>query len=151
MATRDRTVWTRIDGALKRLAPVFMLLLAVYLYASFVDPVVSKSTKRYLEVAVVGYFVVELAVKYAISEDLRSFLRSYWLDIVLLLPFFKALKLVGAVGKLLKSLRLLPYLRKAVKLPKMLRRTRSAVARAVSGGRDDGADAGSGDSEEPER
>ena len=99
-----------------------------------------------------GYFVVEPAVKYAVADDYRSFLRSYWLDIVLLLPFFKMLKLVGTVGKLLKSLRVLPYLRKAVELPKMLRQMRSALVRAIAGAREDSAtDAGSGDPEEPER
>lgn len=123
----DGGVWVTVDGKLKYVAPLFLGLLVVYLYASLVSPVLSKTTLGYFEVTIVAYFVSELVVKYVISENYRQFLRDYWLDIILLVPFFKSLRLLGAVGKALKSIKALAYtkyVQKAVKIPKMARKTR---------------------------
>lgn len=123
----DSSVWVKIDSRLKYLAPVFLFLLVVYLYSSLVSPVLSKETLRYVEITVITYFVSELVVKYIITDNYKQFFREYWFDIVLLVPFFKSLKLLGAVGKALKSVKgfaYLKYVQKAVKIPKMLRKTR---------------------------
>ncbi|MXR50549.1 hypothetical protein GRX03_02860 [Halovenus sp. WSH3] len=120
-------IWVKIDSKLKRLAPVFLLLLVVYLYSSLVSPVLSEQTLRYVEVTIITYYVFELVVKYIITDDYRQFLRDYWLDIVLIVPFFSSLRLLGAVGKALKSvksLKYIKYIQKAIKIPKGLQKTR---------------------------
>jgi hypothetical protein len=124
----EKSVWERLDDKLKYLAPVFLLLLVVYLYSSLVSPLLSKQTLQYVEVALIAYFVFELVVKYIISDNYRQFLHDYWFDIVLLVPFFKSLRLLGAAGKLFKSikaLKSLKYIRKAVKIPKLVKKTLS--------------------------
>jgi voltage-gated potassium channel len=123
----ERTVWVRLDAKLKYLAPVFLLLLVIYLYSSLVSPVLSKRILGYVEIAVITYFVSELVVKYVISNSYRQFLRDYWFDIVLLVPFFSSLRLLGAAGKVLKSikpLRYTKYIQKIVKVPGMIRKSR---------------------------
>jgi hypothetical protein len=123
----DSGVWVRIDGALKRLAPVFLSLLLLYLYSSLVSPVMSAETLRYVESTIITYFVSELVVKYVVTDNYRQFLRDYWFDIVLLVPFFSSLKLLGAAGKALKSvkgLKYVKYVQKGIKVPKILRKTR---------------------------
>lgn len=120
------SVWQRLDDRLKYLAPAFLVLLLVYLYSALVSPLLSKQTLQYLELAIVAYFAFELVVKYVISDNYREFLHDYWFDILLLVPFFKSLRLLGAVGRALKSvtaLGYLKYLRKAAKIPKMVRKT----------------------------
>lgn len=118
--------WERLDNKLKYLAPVFLVLLVVYLYSALVSGLLSKQALQYVEIAIVAYFAFELVVKYVISENVTQFLHDYWFDIVLLVPFFKSLRLLGAVGRVLKSIKALSYLkylRKAVKIPKMVRKT----------------------------
>lgn len=135
MGTKN-SVWVKVDSKLKYLAPVFLLLLLVYLYSSLVSPVLSKTTLGYLEFAIIAYFVSELVIKYVISDSFGQFLRDYWLDIVLLVPFFQSLKLLGAVGKTLKSIKSLSYLKyvqKVVKVPKMLRKTRFFASKSDEG------------------
>ena len=120
------SVWQRLDDRLKYLAPAFLVLLLVYLYSALVSPLLSKQTLQYVELAIVAYFAFELVVKYVISDNYREFLHDYWFDILLLVPFFKSLRLLGAVGRVLKSvtaLGYLKYLRKAAKIPKMVRKT----------------------------
>lgn len=123
----DSSVWVKIDSKLKYLAPVFLLLLVVYLYSSLISPVLSKKSLQYVEILIITYFVSELVIKYIITDNYKQFLREYWLEIVLLVPFFTSLKLLGAVGKALKSIKGLKYVKyaqKAAKLPKMVRKTR---------------------------
>jgi hypothetical protein len=96
------TIWVRVDAKLKYVAPVSLGLLIIYLYSSLVSPVLSKRILGYVEIAVITYFVSELVVKYVISDNYRQFLRDYWFDIVLLVPFFSSLRLLGAAGKVLK-------------------------------------------------
>lgn len=121
------TVWVRVDAKLKYVAPVFLGLLLIYLYSSLVSPVLSKRILGYVEIAVITYFVSELVVKYVISDNYRQFLRDYWFDIVLLVPFFSSLKLLGAAGKVLKSIKGLGHIKhvqKVVKVPMMIRKSR---------------------------
>lgn len=120
---RDSSIWVKIDKKLKYAAPVFLLLLLVYLHSSLISPVLSKDVLQYVEITIIAYFVSELLVKYVISDDYIQFLRDYWLDIVLVVPFFKSIKLLGSLGKALKSIKGLSYIkyvRKLAKVPKMI-------------------------------
>jgi hypothetical protein len=123
----EHTIWVRSDAKLKYLAPVFLVLLVIYLYSSLVSPVLSKRILGYVEIAVITYFVSELVVKYVLSDNYRQFLRDYWFDIVLLVPFLSSLRLLGAAGKVLKSIKGLGYIKyvqKVVKVPRMIRKSR---------------------------
>lgn len=121
------SIWLKIDSKLKRIAPVVLLLLVIYLYSSLISPVLSKPALQYVGTAIITYYLFELIVKYIISDNHKQFLRDYWLDIVLIVPFFKSLRLLGAAGKLLKSMKALKYIKyvqKTIKIPKTLRKTR---------------------------
>jgi hypothetical protein len=60
----------------------------------------SKIVEGLLLVVTVGY-ILELIFEYKRSESLRSFLRSHWMDILMVIPFFRLVK----IGKTLKILR----------------------------------------------
>jgi hypothetical protein len=62
-----------------------------------------------------------LVVKYMLTNSYKQFLRTYWLDIVLLVPFFKSMRLLGVAGnsfEYAKAMTKTKYVRKTVKIPK---------------------------------
>ena len=115
-----QSTWKKVDDKTKKLAPLLILLLTIYLYSSFVNPILPKTVKKYLGLFLIVYFVVELVIKYLAVRDSRKFMKKYWFDIILLVPFFKSLRILGMAGKSLKMLKYIPYARKAVKVPKIL-------------------------------
>jgi hypothetical protein len=125
--------WENVEERFQDFAPVALILLSVYLYDSFISTVLPKTWKSMLFTVVVGYFVLELVVKYLAVRDPKYFIYNYWLDILLVIPFFKSLKLFGAIGKSLKSLKsikllkYLPYTRKAIKLPKLVKKSKKSL------------------------
>lgn len=55
--------------------------------------------------AVWGVFVVDVCIKYRRSDNIRSFVRENWLDLLLLVPFFRVLLLFRVV-RLLRLVRI---------------------------------------------
>lgn len=124
--------WKKVAGWFESLAPIMLLLLTVYLYDSFISTVIPKEWKTAVFYAIFTYFVLELVVKYLAVQDLRYFIYKHWLDILLVIPFFKTVKLFGVIGKSLKSLKYikyLPYVRKVMKMPKMVEKSKSSLNR----------------------
>lgn len=120
--------WKKLDTALSRTLPIVLVLLFVYLYLSLIDNSVSSVYKNVLKYIIIGFFVLELIVKYQFYESRKKFIKSKWLDILLIVPFFKVFKLfklAGLVGKLFKSLKFLPYIQKGLKVPKILRKLKN--------------------------
>jgi hypothetical protein len=120
MIGENRDVWEKMDKKVKYFAPLFILLLIVYLYDSLISSVMSSQVKSLLEIVIISYFAFELIIKYVLSDNFKSFIKNYWIDIILLIPFFKSLKMVTKIGKSLKLLKFLPYAQKFTKVPKML-------------------------------
>lgn len=120
MIGENEDVWEKMEKKVKYLAPLFILLLLVYLYDSLVSSFMTSQVKSFLEIAIISYFAFELIIKYVLSDNFKSFIKNYWIDIILLIPFFKSLKIIAKVGKSLKMLKFLAYAQKAAKVPKML-------------------------------
>lgn len=120
MTGENSAVWEKMEKKVKFLAPLFILLLLVYLYDSFISSFMSTQVKSFVEIAIISYFTFELIIKYVLSDNFKSFIKNYWIDIILLIPFLKSLKIVAKIGKSLKLLKFLPYAQKAAKIPKML-------------------------------
>lgn len=125
--TETYPFWDNLERRFANLAPIFLLLLVIYLYNSFVSTILPKSWKSPLLYVIIGYFVVELIVKYLACRDPKYFIYNYWIDILLVVPFFKSLKLLGLVGKSLKFLKFLPYTRKLLKVPKLLKKSKKLL------------------------
>lgn len=127
--------WDSMKERFEDISPLVLVLLVVYLYNSFISTILPKPWKMVVFYTIITYFVLELAVKYLACRDPKYFVYNYWLDILLVIPFFKSLKLFGAIGKALKSiktvkfLKFLPYTRKAIKVPKMLKKSQSSLKR----------------------
>lgn len=119
--------WEQLEEKFQYFAPVFLILLVLYMYNSFVSTVLPKPWKSIVFYTIIGYFVLELIVKYLACRDPKYFLYNYWIDILLVIPIFKSLKIFGMVGKSLKFLKFLPYTRKALKLPKLIKRSKSLL------------------------
>ncbi|MFB6268188.1 MAG: hypothetical protein ABEI31_11055 [Halodesulfurarchaeum sp.] len=60
-----------------------------------------------VERAVLVYFVVHVAVEFALYDSKRDFLRDNWLDVLLIVPFLTVFRLVGELGEALRGARLL--------------------------------------------
>lgn len=119
--------WEKIDDILGKGLPVVLLLVLVYLYISLFDTSVPTLYKTVLTYVIVGFFSVELIVKFQFYESNKKFLKKEWLNILLVIPFlkvFKLFKLAGIVGKLAKSVKLIPYIQKGVKIPKVIKKLR---------------------------
>lgn len=132
--TTEKSLWRRVDDKLKYLAPVFMLLLFIYLYSSLVSPILPKRVKNVLEITIIAYFTLELVFKYFAAETFSKFIHEYWLDIILLIPFLKGLRLIGAVGKALKLLKVfkyVPYVQKLAKVPALVEKTKYLLLKYV--------------------
>ena len=113
----------KLDKQLKRALPVVMVILIGYLYVVLFTSL-SHPGIVVLEFGLLGFFALELGVKYHLAATWREFLRNHWLKIVLLLPFLRVLRMFSALGlvsrSLLSSLRVLPYAQKLAKLPTLL-------------------------------
>lgn len=119
--------WEKIDDILGKGLPVVLLLVLVYLYISLFDTSVPTLYKTVLTYVIVGFFSIELIVKFQFYESNKKFLKKEWLNILLVIPFlkvFKLFKLAGIVGKLAKSVKLIPYIQKGVKIPKVIKKLR---------------------------
>lgn len=119
--------WEKIDDILGKGLPVVLLLVLVYLYISLFDTSVPTLYKTVLTYVIVGFFSVELIVKFQYYESNKKFLKKEWLNILLVIPFlkvFKLFKLAGIVGKLAKSVKVIPYIQKGVKIPKVIKKLR---------------------------
>ncbi|MEM8545229.1 MAG: ion transporter [Cyanobacteria bacterium P01_H01_bin.119] len=71
-----------------------------------------------------GIFMVELTVRFAIAQKKRRFLGNYWIDILAVMPFVHAFRI-------LRLLRLLRLLRAGILLNRNLNRLSSALAASI--------------------
>ncbi len=71
-----------------------------------------------------GIFIIELAIRYFIARKKQRFFRNYWLDIIAVIPFFRAFRL-------LRLLRMLRLLRAAILLNRNLHRVSSPLAASL--------------------
>ena len=99
---------------IERTTEMPMLLLALaYLVCLILGYVPEASVEvrevaRFAEYVIIALFAAELAVKLALARKKLAFLRSHWLDaLIVFVPFFRPLRFVRFVPMLLKSLRAL--------------------------------------------
>lgn len=100
----ENTKSYRSKKILDKLLPVFLILLATYLYLDFLASSnnIFYSYKAYMKYIILAYFVTDLIVLFTMYENNKEFVRNHWLDIMLTVPFITAFK--GLRGfKLLKS------------------------------------------------
>lgn len=133
MSNKSESVWSKADKWIDYLMPVILILLIIYLYSSFIDPIISQNYIKMVGNIIIVFFFAEIMVKYAISEDYKYFLRNYWIKILLILPFFKALKIlksykiVATVGKSIKAFKIIPKIQKLIKIPKVVRKIKKVI------------------------
>ncbi|NER48323.1 MAG: potassium channel protein [Symploca sp. SIO1A3] len=73
---------------------------------------------------ITGIFITELAIRYFVARKKRRFFRNYWVDIIAVMPFFRAFRL-------LRLLRMLRLLRAAILLNRNLHRVSSPFAASL--------------------
>ena len=116
-----KATWERIDDKTKKLAPLLVFLLVLYLYSSFINSVLPKNVEKYIGYILITYFIAELVIKYLAVRDFSKFVKKYWFEIILIIPFFKSLRVIGVVSKSAKLLKYIPYVRKLLKIPKIIK------------------------------
>jgi len=97
----------RVKKLLDRGLPVVILLLGLFLFIEFFasSSFVLYEYKAFIQYSLLAYFLVELAVFFTLYESNKEFFRNHWIDILLTVPFFTALK--GLSGfKVIKSMRI---------------------------------------------
>ena len=79
---------------------------------------------QWIQGILTGIFIVELGVRFAIARKKRRFFRNYWLDILAVIPFVHAFRI-------LRLLRLLRLLRAGILLNRNLNRLSSTLAASI--------------------
>ena len=106
--------------------PGVLILLTAYLGLKLLWDVKHPALKV-VEAALIGYFAVEILVKWRLSENTRSFLKNHWLKVVLILPVFRVFRALGAAGAAGRAVapwfRALPYAQKLLKVPLLLKKS----------------------------
>lgn len=97
----------QLKKRIEQFLPVVLLTLVAVLYFEFFAhlPPRQHRTLLMIEWLILGYFVLEVAVDFALIESNRKFLRKKWLDIVLIIPFLSLLRQVSGVLKFFKVLK----------------------------------------------
>lgn len=95
----------QLKEALDTALPVVLVVLMVTLYYEFFTTLnpVQHQIIIFTQRLILLYFLAELVVDLGIYRSNRRFLRERWLDIVLILPFFTAIRSYGAAMKGLKG------------------------------------------------
>lgn len=128
MVDKDKNNWEKMDLYFGYSYPLILFLIIIYLYNSFVSQILTPSTGTLIGNTILVYFLAEIIIKYMISENYKYFFKNYWLKILLVIPFFKALKLFKAlkfaipIFKSSKIFKIVPKMQKLIKIPKMLRK-----------------------------
>ncbi|MFB6132301.1 MAG: hypothetical protein ABEJ44_02700 [Halanaeroarchaeum sp.] len=100
-----------IRAAVHALLPVALIAIVGVLYLEYLAHVEGLHHEVVLvERAVLGYFVVHVAIEFALYDDKRDFLRDNWLDVLLIVPFLTVFRLVGEIGEALRGARALSAL-----------------------------------------
>jgi voltage-gated potassium channel len=73
-----------------------------------------------VSLAIAGVFVVDLVVIFRQSAGVRDFLRRAWLDLLLLIPFFRIFR-VGRIARAFRLKRLARMIRRKKSLSRVLR------------------------------
>lgn len=133
MGDNQKSRWLQLNKLINYLMPLILILLAIYLYSSFLNPIISKRHIELTGYIIMVFFIMEVIVKYALSEDYKYFLRNYWTKLLLVIPFFKGLrilksyKIVAGIGKSLKTFKIIPKIQKLIKIPKVLNKVKQVI------------------------
>lgn len=135
MSHNSESIWLKTNTWIDYTTPVILILLIIYLYSSFIDQIIAQNYVKLISNIIIGFFVIEIIVKYAISENYKDFLRNHWMKLLLVFPFFKSLKIlksykiVTAVGKSIKTFKITPKIQKLVKIPKVLSKIKKFISK----------------------
>lgn len=87
------------------LLPVIGLILAILYLEFFVElSHFHEGVLLVMEDAVLVYFVIEIVIDLIIYEDHRKFLRDRWIDILLVLPFLRMVRVLRFAGRFTRAL-----------------------------------------------
>lgn len=129
----------KFDKYFKNILPFIMVLLIFYLYISLIyrgSFLYDSKVKTSLEFLIMGYFGLELLIKYRIVsyeynsklKTLKFFIKKNWLKILLILPFLRIFRVLSffrftplvetiiAGSRFSRFLSYLPYIQKLYKL-----------------------------------
>ncbi len=119
----DRFLHTpQIEAAL--IVPILSAILLVLSEVVMERAGFEKTWIYVLEDVLTGVFLVELGLRYWVARNKRLFFGNYWLDLIAVLPFYHALRL-------LRILRLLRLLRIGILLNRNLKRISSTLAASL--------------------
>lgn len=129
--THPQTLKSRLDRFIHapqtELVLTLLILLAVILVIAEVaieGTDVSYQLVHFTQDLLTGIFIIELAIRYFVARKKQRFFRNYWLDIIAVIPFFRAFRL-------LRLLRMLRLLRAAILLNRNLHRVSSPLAASL--------------------
>jgi len=97
----------RVKKFLDRGLPVVILFLGLFLFIEFFasSSFILYEYKAFIQYSLLGYFLVELAVFFTLYDSNKEFFRNHWIDILLTVPFFTALKGLSGI-KLINSMKI---------------------------------------------
>lgn len=108
----------RIKEVLDTLLPLVLAVLMVSLYYEFFTALnpVQHQIVIFTQRIILLYFLLELTVDLSLYQDNTAFLKDRWLDILLIVPFFTAIRSYGAAMKGFKGAKSVKSLKTAATL-----------------------------------
>lgn len=97
--------WHKIEVFVDRIIPIAILVLLVVIILELVFHEQVEPYHIYIELAdgiVIFIFVIDLIFKYIKVKDIPNFIRYYWLDILVVFPFFLIFRLAEGLGAILR-------------------------------------------------
>lgn len=87
----------KLEHLVDKLIPYALILLLIVLIITFFFKDIAHAYEHQIEIAdaiIISLFVIDLAFKFIRVRKIKKFIRSYWLDIIAVFPFYLFIRAV---------------------------------------------------------
>jgi hypothetical protein len=85
----------KLEHLVDKIIPYILILLLVIIIITFFFKEIAKTYHLYIEIAdyiIISVFILDLVFKYIRVRKIKKFIKSYWLDILAVFPFYLFLR-----------------------------------------------------------
>lgn len=121
----NRKKWTRLVDA------ITVFWLAVFVLGFFTSPGIARVC-NILNIAILAVFAADLVLTYKDSDNRRTFLKRHWLDVLMIIPYFRIFRILR-IARLLRVAKVV-RVAKVAKVGKASKLARASKSRRVAKG-----------------
>jgi hypothetical protein len=85
----------KLEHLIDKLIPYILVALLIIIIITFFFKEIAKTYHTYIEIAdyiIISIFALDLVFKYIRTRKIKKFIKSYWLDILAIFPFYLFLR-----------------------------------------------------------